>query len=88
MITHVRSADLHDFEVFYEPTALTERYLAQGGFTKEYADEATEKARVVKVAVTEELIRQDNLRLNKWNKIFLVINALMALGTLALTIFN
>ncbi|EMY79844.1 hypothetical protein pgond44_14893 [Psychroflexus gondwanensis ACAM 44] len=43
VITHIRSNEPHNFEVFFESNAITKRFLEQqGGFTKQFENEQKE----------------------------------------------
>jgi hypothetical protein len=45
VITHIRSEDAHNFEVFFESNAITKRFLEQqGGFTQQFKNEQKEIA--------------------------------------------
>ena len=89
VISHVRNADLHNYQAFFEASPLTSRFLkSQGGFTKQHEEEEAAKQREELTKHIDAQIRLDTLRLNKWNKIFLIINGIMALATLLWTIFG
>jgi hypothetical protein len=93
--TVVRSDEINTFNVLFKANALSQILLDQGGFTAEFhKKQDAEKKRERSEALDEEirenslLLNKDTIRLNKLNKIFLVINALIALFTLAWTIFK
>jgi hypothetical protein len=92
---HIRNADIHSFEAFYQPNGFTKAFLDQGGFTKQFQDDEAMRLKKERSEALDEEIKRDSLRLNKdtfrmnrLNKIFLFINAAMAVFTLLWTIFK
>ena len=95
LVAHIRNNEIHSFEAFYHSNGLTEAFLEQGGFARQFqGDEALRLKKAQLEALDEEIKRdslrlnKDTLKLNKLNKIFLVINAAMALFTLLWTVFK
>jgi hypothetical protein len=50
VITHIRSAESHNFEVFFDSNAITKRFLEQqGGFTKQFENKQKEISEQVRL---------------------------------------
>jgi predicted RNA-binding protein YlqC (UPF0109 family) len=93
VITHIRSIETHNFEVFFEANAITKRYLEeQGGFTKQYLREQADKIEQIRIDTlqTEKLESEVDIirfqrglgkRLTIWGVILTAISILVSFLT-------
>jgi hypothetical protein len=88
VVSRARNTEIADFDVFFQANAITERFLQQGGFTAIFEEQQKEMKVEEYYKLKSRNAIEDSIKMNRWNKIFLVINGLVALATLLIAIFK
>lgn len=75
----VKSDELLYFNAQYQANGMTKVFVAEGGYTKKF-DEVTAAAAVEQQdKELDRKVKHGALNLNKWNKVFLIINAILVI---------
>ncbi|UXE67222.1 MAG: hypothetical protein KA713_01055 [Chryseotalea sp. WA131a] len=66
--SHIRSDEIRNFEVFFEATDLTEMFLNQGGFTKEFEEQQKERNEQVHIDQLNKRVLLAEVKIKEFEK--------------------
>lgn len=75
----VKSDELLYFNAQYQANGMTKVFVAEGGYTKKFNEVAAAAAVEQQDKELDRKVKHDALSLNKWNKMFLIINAILVI---------